>query len=443
MERADRGGARVSRTDRRRRSRPSLFGSRSGAPKARTEPDGVEQEPTRPDSEAGRPPEPAEPVVRVKPAPRGQQKRTMPRPVEEAPEVGWRLSRRSSRTGKQARRQAKAERVRSEFDEKAAAVGGALSDVLTRVLRVGGGSVLAIVLVAAILWGAALGVNEFARWNAKRIAEASSSQASVEGLRENVVVIGVRDNQAVGFVAMKAERATKRIVGIAMPDGAFVEVPGQGFERIGDSYSAGPDVSRDTVSNFLMVPFKRYIVVDEDVYQALVTQQKTADIVARAVSSDMSDAEKDDLEAFLKKVPAKEVWIVPLPVKPITVGSERYYEPQRTEIADIVLQWWGVRIDQQRQALRVILYNGVGTPGVAGKAAQQLIRKGFRVVDSKNADNFDYKETQILLYHGTQADAEQVKAAIGVGKTLIQTSAQNIADVIVIVGADYVPPTGP
>jgi hypothetical protein len=47
--------------------------------------------------------------------------------------------------------------------------------------------------------------------------------------------------------------------------------------------------------------------------------------------------------------------------------------------------------------VRVIVYNGSGEPGVAGEAAQVLIRRGYRVVDTKNADNFDYDTTQIVV----------------------------------------------
>jgi hypothetical protein len=91
--------------------------------------------------------------------------------------------------------------------------------------------------------------------------------------------------------------------------------------------------------------------------------------------------------------------------------------------------------------VRVIVYNGVGTPGVAGAAARQLIRAGFRVVDSKNADNFEYKTTRILLYHGTQADADRVRDTLDAGEIAVESEAQNVADIIVVIGADFVPAT--
>jgi hypothetical protein len=369
-------------------------------------------------------------------------KRTVPQEQEEEPhpaKLGYRSSRRSSKGGKLLRRQAKAERVREEVSVKT----GALTSAILRALKIGGGAVVSVALVVGLLWGAALGVNALARWNARRVALANAAKATTELGKENLLVIGVKDKEAVGFAALKAEREGKRILGIAIPDGAFVEVPGQGFESIGDSFHVGAEVSKDTVSNFLMVPFKRYVTVDADVYQRMLTQQDMAGLLDRVLETDLTADERADLQTFFSKVPTKDVWIVPMPVKPISVGTERYYEPQRGEIADLVLQWWGVRVEQQKQALRVMLYNGVGTPGIAGKAAQQLIRLGVRVIDSKNADNFDYKLTRILLYHGTQADALRVKDALGVGQITVESDVQDLADVIVIVGADYTPPGTP
>lgn len=369
-------------------------------------------------------------------------KRTVPQEQEEEPrpaKAGYRSSRRMSKGGKLLRRQAKAERVREEVSVKTSAV----TSAIVRVLKIAGGAVVSLALVVGLLWATAVGVNALARWNARRVALANAARATTELGKENILVIGVKDKEAVGFAALKAEREGDRVLGIAIPDGAFVEVPGQGFESIGDSFHAGPEVSKDAVSNFLMVPFQRYVTVDADVYQRMLTQQDVAGLLDRALETDLKASERKDLQAFFSKVPTKDVWIVPMPVKPISVGTERYYEPQRAEIADLVLQWWGVRVEQQKQALRVIIYNGVGTPGVAGKAAQQFIRLGVRVVDSKNADNFDYKQTKILLYHGTQADALRVKDALGVGQITIESDVQDLADVIVIIGADYTPPGTP
>ncbi len=383
-------------------------------------------------------PSPSAPDTRT---PSGAQKRTTPQEQsDDEPKRGYRSSKRTSKGGKQFRKQVKVERVKAEVGERT----GKAARLVARIVTVGGGSVVSVALVIALLWGAAIGVNSLARWNARRLAAAEAAKTRSEQARENLLVIGVKDKEAIGFVALKAERAGTRVLGINIPDGAFVEVPGQGYESIGESYHGGAEVSKDAVSNFLMVPFERYVAVDEEVFQRMVTSQDVKELMSRSLASDLTAAEKKDLAAFFAKVPTKDVWIVPMPVKPIAVGTERYFEPQRSEIADLVLQWWNVRFDNQKQAPRVAIYNGVGTPGVAGKAAQQLIRRGFRVVDSKNADNFDYKTTRVLLYHGTRADATAVREALGgVGEIIVESAPQNVADIIVVIGADYVPPATP
>jgi hypothetical protein len=358
---------------------------------------------------------------------------------EEAPERRVRPVRR--------RRSSRAHRQRRSIVDEPAEAGperkpsAALARVRTAAWR---GTKVAVTVVAIIvvlmgaLYGTVIGVNAFARWNALRLANAAGASTATVGT--NLLVIGVKDGVAVGFTALKAERANNRVLGIAIPEGAFVEVPGQGFERIGASYTTGASVSMDTVTNYLGVAFRRYIVVDGDTYQALLASQNVAGLMAKVTGTDLTAPERASFLGYFATVKTKDVWIVPLPVKPVAVGDQRYFEPQRAQVADLLLQWWGVKVSEQKSTPRVIVYNGVGTPGLAGLAAQQLIRSGFSVVNSGNAQNFGYKTTQILLYHGTQADAEAVRSSLGVGQIVVQSAPQDLTDMIVIIGSDYRPP---
>jgi hypothetical protein len=139
-------------------------------------------------------------------------------------------------------------------------------------------------------------------------------------------------------------------------------------------------------------------------------------------------------------VTSKDVALVPLQVKPITVGKQTYFEPQRDDLADLLKSWWGVQMADAESATRLIVYNGAGVPGIAGEAAQSLIRGGFRVVDTKNADNFGYKQTQIVVQNGDMTAGERVRSVLKVGRVINQPSDQNVAGVIVIIGKDYKPP---
>lgn len=299
------------------------------------------------------------------------------------------------------------------------------------------GSVAAIVLVLAVL---VVGINAGARWLAKREAQqAATPEARAEKARENLLIIGASD-QSAEFLAVRLDETDGQILGIAIPSGAFMEVPGQGFERVGDSFAAGPGVSMAAVSNYLTVPFEHYIVVDVAVYQDALTNQSLRDIMGNVRETDLADDDRERIAEFINEVPGERTALVPLPVKPIDLGGQTFFEPQRDKIADLLLQWWDVKLGAEDTAVRVIIYNGSGTPGIAGVAAQQLIAAGMRVVDTKNADRFDYDSTLVVVQDGNTQQGDAVKAALGVGEVVDKPSDQNVADVIVIIGRDYKPP---
>jgi hypothetical protein len=364
-------------------------------------------------------------------------RRTSATPAD--PPEGWRGSKRSSKLGKQRRRQAKSQAVRERIDS---GVRSAKSRFIG-VMQLIGMGLAALVAIALVLLLLATAFNAGARWMARRESErAQSPQAQAEKARENLLIIGANGTGSAEFLAVRLDEANNQVLGIAIPSGAFMEVPGQGFERVGDSYGAGPAVSAAAVSNYLSVPFENYVVVDVSVYQDALTNQSLRDVMSNVQDSDLTQEDRDRIAAFITTVSGDRTALVPLPVKPIDLGGQTFFEPQRDQIADLLLQWWDVRIGSADTAVRVIIYNGVGSPGIAGLAAQQLISNGMRVVDTKNADRFDYETTLIVVQDGDLAQGEQVKVIIGAGEVIDQPSDQDVADVIVIIGEDYTPPAG-
>jgi len=361
-------------------------------------------------------------------------RRSKAKPAPEPPK-GYRSTKRGSKSAKRAERAEKMAGVSkgvSRVGETARGIG--------YYLAVGLGVVLVGILVLVL---SATAINHIARWWAVRRAAEAGSLADLERRsKENLLVIGVKDKQAVGFLAVRVNAKDRQIFGIAVPDGAFLEVPGQGFERIGESFPAGPAVSLAAISNYLTVPFHTYVEVPAAVYSQAIKSQSIRGIPGSVLASNMK---KDDLDALAKDIGGiqeKNTAIVPLPVKPIKLGTQTYFEPQRAEVADLLKSWWGVDATKQAQVTRVILYNGAGTPGIAGIAAQQLIRAGFRVVDTKNADNFNYAQTQVVVQRGAPKQGQDVAKTLGVGVVKNQPADQNVADVIVIIGKDYKPPAG-
>ncbi len=92
---------------------------------------------------------------------------------------------------------------------------------------------------------------------------------------------------------------------------------------------------------------------------------------------------------------------------------------------------------------RVLVLNGVGTPGLGEAVRKKLVPAGFTLVDSRNAPKFGYPRTQVLVPAATaegQALGERVAKALGVPATSIATQEiGTVADVVVLVGADFRP----
>jgi len=384
--------------------------------------------------------EPAgEPATQGAAVPEGTESSSLPRRSKPKnsppPPSGYRSTRRGSKSAKAAKRAETVARVSEPVGR-----GAKFIKDLGYYLFVALVAVLGLVLVLLVL---AYGINGFARWNARRIAEKAGTLADLERRsKENVLVIGVKDGEATGFLALRVDRKDNQTYGIAIPDGAFLEVPGQGFERVGESYHSGPLVSLSAISNFLTVPFHTFIVVPSEIYSQVLTSQSAGSVLTSVTATNLSPSARDALKSDIAAIPQKNTAIVPMPVKPIKLGNQTYFEPQRQQIADLLKQWWGVDASKEAQVTRVILYNGNGTPGIAGVAAQELIRAGYRVVDTKNADNFNYPATQIVVQRGPVKQGTDIEKVLGVGVVKNQPSDQNVADVIVIVGKDFKPPAG-
>lgn len=359
-------------------------------------------------------------------------RRTKTPPAPEQPQ-GYRSTRRGSKALKTAKRAEQQHKLVTGMHR----TGRSMRNVLILIVQ----AIAALGITVIVLLLAALIINEGVRWNARRAAEKGSSAAEMERRsRENVIVVGADDEKAVGFMALKVDRRGEQVFGIAIPDGAFLDVPGQGFQRIGDAYSAGPEAVASAVSNYLTVPFRKYIVVPTSVYRDALTRQVVRGIPEQATATNLSADELTAMSKSLEDIPQKNVALVPLPVKPIKLGDQTYFEPQKSEVADLLKSWWGVDPSAQNQATRAVVYNGAGVPGIAGEAAQQLIRAGIRVIDTQNADSFDYKVTKIVVRRGDAERGEEIRKVLGVGQVSVEPSEQDVTDVVVIIGKDYVPP---
>ena len=100
--------------------------------------------------------------------------------------------------------------------------------------------------------------------------------------------------------------------------------------------------------------------------------------------------------------------------------------------------------EQSAGGIRVLVRNGVGTPGLGATARAKLNKAGDVYVAGGNQLPFDSDETVILITEDSpeqRALGEKVAAALGVDVSALRVSGegQSIADVVVVLGTDYRP----
>ena len=100
--------------------------------------------------------------------------------------------------------------------------------------------------------------------------------------------------------------------------------------------------------------------------------------------------------------------------------------------------------DAGGEVLRVLVENGVGTPGLVEKARTKLVDDGFRFINGGNAASFDNEESAVIIPDGTEKSVsrgERVAKSLGLPTTSVVPSdrGQTVADVIVILGKDFAP----
>jgi len=99
-------------------------------------------------------------------------------------------------------------------------------------------------------------------------------------------------------------------------------------------------VSLSAISNFFTVPFRKYVIVPEKAYQDALRGQSVKDLMSTVTTSNLTPSEETQITRALGRLDSKNVALVPLEVKPISLGSQTYYEPQREELADLLESWW-------------------------------------------------------------------------------------------------------
>lgn len=133
-----------------------------------------------------------------------------------------------------------------------------------------------------------------------------------------------------------------------------------------------------------------------------------------------------------------------LPVNEIATGGDEVLYGLDDEAAAQVLasRFADVRREGGDDAVRVLVQNGFGTPGLGDAARSRLVDEGFRFVGGGNASTLGRPTSLVLVPSGGRADRDAglaVADALGLPPDVVAVGqeAPTTADVVVVLGADF------
>ncbi len=131
--------------------------------------------------------------------------------------------------------------------------------------------------------------------------------------------------------------------------------------------------------------------------------------------------------------------VTAIPVTQVSIGRGGDGYTLAGELADAFLeQRFGHLLLRPDGRPRVELLNGNGQVAATRLLAQELVRRGYRVIKTDNASNFDYETTQVISQgRAHRVDAQAVLDLLGSGELLLEVRAPSgVVDISIIVGQD-------
>jgi hypothetical protein len=133
-----------------------------------------------------------------------------------------------------------------------------------------------------------------------------------------------------------------------------------------------------------------------------------------------------------------------VPVRTLTAGETSVYGLDQDRAGEMVrTQLAGARFPEPAGgAVRVLVQNGVGVPGLGEAARDRLVGAGLRYVAGGNAATFGRQRTAVLVASTSGQDrAEGVRVAVALGLTAenvaVDVLGTSLADVVVVLGEDF------
>ncbi len=257
--------------------------------------------------------------------------------------------------------------------------------------------------------------------------------------RATFLMVGTEKNgqeiKSDNLLLMVFDSERKKIDGILIPKDTMVTIPGRGHDKIYQSLSGENSVLIDTVRNFVGVEVD-YLIKLSGANFKKVQEFVVSEAFKKPYETTLSFDEFKAYGKAISEIDEKNIRFVYLPVKPIIIGNETFLEPKLDEMEKVVSELWRTEVSVANTT-KVLVLNGCGVPLIGVEAAQKLINASLRVMDIKNADNFNYETTQIIYCRKSIEAAEKAKEVLKVGEVKSGEISQDYVDLIIIIGKDF------
>ncbi len=272
----------------------------------------------------------------------------------------------------------------------------------------------------------------------------TAGSVSVSGQKEKsktFLVIGSEKKEKIkercnGLIIALYNPTSQEINSFYIPPELILETGSFGIDRVESVLTGGVPLAILSVRNLLGIKIDHYFKIPAKKLEAIIASSEFSPI-KDSIQSDLTLRERKAFVAKLSRVKLENSKLLSLPSQEVRIGDERFYQPDRDEIERLVVLYWGREFSVISQAPKVIILNGCGQPGIGAKAAEKLINAGFRVMDVKNANSFDYQNTIISAGVEKQKLAEEVNELLGVGLVKLEEGGGTVVDLTLILGWDF------
>lgn len=245
--------------------------------------------------------------------------------------------------------------------------------------------------------------------------------------------------QGLGTLGEAAAPATEGPVEVALENLLGVRVDAslrmdpamlqQAVDAAGGLEVAGQPMDGATVVQYLTVQ-GRGVLPDEP----FLRWQDVLDGLLAAVSArpEVATSFPEPLRSVLQAASAESADLYALPTQDLGDGL---LVPDQEGLSQLVDERF---VRMPADVVRLVVLNGVGTPGIGEEVARILVPEGYRLMSSENANTFDLKVTRVIASSEEDvAAAQDARNLLGVGQVLLGYQPAGLTDVTVVVGQDF------